>query len=129
MELLDRLQRASFQYFLDKTNPENGLVADSTWPDSPCSIAAVGFALSCYPVAVKRGWISRQEALERTLVTLRFFLNSAQGPEAGGTGYQGFYYHFLDMHTGQRVWQCELSTIDTTILLSGMLAAEQFFKE
>ncbi len=127
IEQLDTLQRTSFKYFLDQTNPENGLVADSTWQGSPCSIAAVGFALACYPVAVERGWISRTDALELTLVTLRFFMNSAQGPEPDQTGYRGFYYHFLDMHSGQRFWQCELSTIDTTILLSGILAAAQYF--
>jgi hypothetical protein len=82
IDLLDNLQRASLQYFLDQTNPENGLVADSTWKGSPCSIAAVGFD-----------------------------------------------YHFLDMQTGQRAWQCELSTIDTTILLSGILAAARYFNQ
>jgi len=128
-DLLDTLQRASFQYFLDHTNSENGLVADSTWKDSPCSIAAVGFALACYPVAAERGWISRTEALERTLVTLRFFMNSAQGPEANQTGYQGFFYHFLNMRNGQRVWECELSTIDTTILLAGILTGAQYFNQ
>jgi len=70
IDLLDTLQRSSFQYFLGQANPENGLVADSTWHGSPCSIAAVGFALACYPVAVERGWMSRTDALERTLVTL-----------------------------------------------------------
>ena len=79
IDLLEMLQRASFQYFLDLTNPENGLVADSTWEGSPCSIAAVGFALACYPVAVERGWISRSDALERTLVTLRFFKEQRPG--------------------------------------------------
>ena len=80
-------------------------------------------------MAVNSGWISHLNALEQTLVTLRFFLNSPQGPDVDGTGYQGFYYHFLDMHTDQKVWQCELSTIDTTILLSGMLVAVQFFNQ
>ena len=128
-DLLDTLQRASLQYFLDQANPTNGLVADSTWQGSPCSIAAVGFALACYPVAVERGWMSRADALDRTLVTLRFFMSSAQGPGPDDTGYQGFYYHFLDLQTGLRVWKCELSTIDTAILLSGMLVAAQYFNQ
>ena len=85
-DLLDTLQRASFQYFFDQSNPENGLVADSTWKGSPCSIAAVGFALACYPVAAERGWISRTEALERSLVTLRFFIEQRPGTRSGSDG-------------------------------------------
>ncbi len=64
--LLDRVQRTSFTYFRKECNPANGLVVDSTHPDTPASIAAVGFALSCYPVAVERGWMPRAEALART---------------------------------------------------------------
>ena len=64
----------------------------------------VGFALSCYPVAVERGWMERDEAMERTLATLRFFWNSSQSEDVDATGYKGFYYHFLDLHTGRRAW-------------------------
>ena len=67
--------------------------------------------------------------MERTIVTLRFFANSHQGPEPDGTGYQGFYYHFLDPVSGQRSWESELSTIDTTVLISGMLVAAQYFDQ
>jgi hypothetical protein len=126
-ELLDELQRHTFQYFLDLTNQDNGLIADSTWESAPSSIAAVGFGLPCFAVGVEHGWISRQEAIERTLAAVRFFRTSFQGPDPEATGYQGFYYHFLDMNTGQRAWQCELSTMDTAILLSGMLAVAQYF--
>ena len=126
-EVLDELQHDAFKYFLDKTNPRTGLVLDSTWKDSPSSIAAVGFGLAVLPVGAERGLISREEAVERTLITLRFFANSHQGPEPDGTGYQGFYYHFLDAVTGQRSWESELSTIDTTMLISGMLVAAQYF--
>jgi hypothetical protein len=126
-EVLDELQHDAFKYFLDKTNPQTGLVLDSTWKDSPSSIAAVGFGLAILPVSVERGFISRDDAVERTLVTLRFFANSHQGPEPDGTGYQGFYYHFLDPVSGKRSWESELSTIDTTILISGMLVAAQYF--
>lgn len=127
VELLDRLQRETFQYFLDLSNPENGLIVDSTWETAPCSIAAVGFGLPCLAVGVEHGWIPREEGIERTLAAMRFFESSHQGPEADATGYQGFYYHFLDMKNGRRVWECELSTIDTAILLSGMLAAAQYY--
>ena len=127
MELFDTLQRGAIQYFLDYVNPANGLIADSTWEGVPSSIAAVGFALASYPVGVERGLISRSDAIERTLTTLRFFHNSAQGPEPDVSGYKGFYYHFLDMKTGQRVWECELSTIDTACLIMGMLVNTMYF--
>jgi hypothetical protein len=126
-ELLDAFQRDGFRYFIDKVNPANGLIADSTWENNTCSIAAVGFALACYPVGVEHGWISRRDAIERTLLTLRYFASSSQGPERDAAGYQGFYYHFLDLRTGQRTWECELSTIDTAFLLCGMLTAAQYF--
>jgi hypothetical protein len=124
---LDALQRESFSYFVHEPNPVNGLVIDKTAPDWPASIAATGFALAAYPVGVERKLLSRVAAVERTLATLRFFANSPQGPEPDATGYQGFYYHFLDMHTGRRAWKCELSTVDTGFLLAGMLTAAAYF--
>ena len=125
--LLDRLQRAAFGYFLQAVNPANGLVADTSRENSPASIAVVGFALSAYPVAVERGWMARDDAVERCLTTLRFFRDSDQsgGPEATGT--KGFYYHFLDLHTGARVWRSELSLIDTALLIAGALTAGAYF--
>src|ERR1035441_8546476 len=126
-DLLDRLQRAAFGYFLNAYNPANGLVADRSLAGSPCSIAVVGFALSSYPVAVERGWMTRDEAVERTLVTLRFFLNRPDSEAPDATGYKGFYYHFLQMQTGRRVWQCELSLMDTTLLMAGIITASGYF--
>ena len=127
IETLDKLQCQTFDYFLHETNPSNGLVIDKTAPDWPSSIAATGLALACYPVAVQRGFMSRAAAVERVLVTLRFFWNSPQGPEPDATGYKGFYYHFLDMQTGRRAWQCELSTVDSAFLLAGALTAGIYF--
>src|SRR4249920_2988240 len=124
---LEMLQRESFSYFAHEANPGNGLVIDKTAEDWPASIAATGFALAAYPVGVERGCVSRATAVERTLATLRFFWNSPHGPEPDATGYQGFYYHFLDMCTGRRAWQCELSTVDTGFLLAGMLTASVCF--
>jgi hypothetical protein len=121
------LQRNTFDYFRKETNPENGLLADNTSGEAPASIAAVGYALAGYVVGVENSYIARDLAVERTLTTLRFFWNSPQGKEPDATGYKGFYYHFLDMKTGRRVWQCELSTIDTTILLAGALTAAAYF--
>jgi hypothetical protein len=124
---LDGLQRAAFDYFTAYSNPDNGLIADTSRPDSPCSIAVVGFGLSCYPIAVERGWIPREQAAARVLKTLQFFWDGEQSAHANATGYRGFYYHFLDMHSGKRVWRCELSLIDTALLLAGMLTAALYF--
>jgi len=127
--ILDRLQSAAFGYFVRETNLANGLVADSTRAVAPASIAVVGFALSVYPIAVDRGWMQREQAVERVLLTLRFFWRSSQGDTAGHTGYKGFYYHFLDLQSGQRTWQSELSLIDTSLLLAGALTAAAYFTE
>ena len=124
---IDTLQRETFGYFEHEVNDVNGLTIDKTSQHSPASIAATGFALAAYPVGVERGFITRAAAVERTRTTLRFFLNSAQGPESDTTGYQGLYYHFLDMQTGLRAWQCELSTVDSAFLLAGMLTAAAYF--
>jgi hypothetical protein len=125
--LTARLQRAAFSYLIDYANAESGLVADTSRQGSPCSIAVVGFALSCYPIAVQNGWLSRADAASRTLKILRFFSRSAQSNAADATGYKGFYYHFLDMQTGKRVWKCELSLIDTALLIAGILVAGCYF--
>ena len=125
--MLDVIRRDAFGYFLHETNRANGLVVDKTCKDWPASIAAVGLGLTTYPVGVERGLITRAEAAERTLTTRRFFRQSRQGPETDATGYRGFYYHFLDMQTGVRAWQCELSTVESALLLAGMLAAAEYF--
>jgi hypothetical protein len=125
---LDNVQAATFDFFRETPNPANGLVPDR-WPDPPfSSIAAVGFALTAYPVGVERGWMSRDDAASRTLATLRFFRDAPQHRYADGvTGYRGFFYHFLDMGTGLRQGTTELSTIDTALLLGGVLAAQQYY--
>ena len=124
---LDQLQRAAFDYFPTATNPLNGLVADNSRVNSPVSIAAVGFALSSYPIAVERGWMQRDDAVGRVLAALRFFHDSDQSGGPSATGFKGFYYHFLDIETGARVWQSELSMIDTALLIGGMLTASEYF--
>jgi len=93
----------------------------------PASIAATGLALAAYHTGVERGYISRSDAAGRTLAALRFFSNSPQGVGADATGYQGFFYHFLDWDTGKRARQCELSTMDSALLFAGMLAAAAYF--
>ena len=126
---LIKLQKDTFDFFLKELNPENGLVPDSTKENSPCSITAVGLALSCYPVAVENGLLERGEAVKRTLTTLRFFWESPQGTGSDTLGCKGFFYHFLDMKTGRRAWNSEVSTIDTTFFLAGALACRQYFTE
>src|SRR5437667_7710888 len=126
-QLLSDLQADAFKYFLNEVNPENGLVVDSTKVGWPSSIAAVGVALSAYPVGIERGLVARDEAVARTLTLLRFFANSEQSTSPEATGYKGFYYHFLDMQTGQRTWDSELSTVDSAFLIAGMLAAAVYF--
>jgi hypothetical protein len=125
---VEDLQRKTFDWFVHVTPRSNGLTPDR-WPTkSFSSVAAVGFALTCWPVGVERGWMSREEARERTLTTIRFFHDLPQGPEPTGKGgYKGFFYHFLDMDTGHRFGRTELSTVDTAFLVSGMLFAARWF--
>ncbi len=125
--LLDRLQRSAFNYFVQSQNPSNGLVADTTREGAPSSIAVVGFALAAYPVGVERGWMDRAEAIQRALAALRFFMGSDQSGSATATGYRGFYFHFLDMQRGTRVWLSEVSLIDTAFLLVGIMTAAAYF--
>ena len=122
------LEQRTFRFFWETGNPVNGLVPDR-WPTpSFSSIAAVGFALTAYPIGVERGWITRDQARARTLATLRFFDRAPQGEAARGTsGHRGFFYHFLDMQTGLRFGDVELSSVDTTLLHLGMLFAAGWF--
>src|SRR5689334_5916954 len=113
---LVKMQKLTFSYFFYETHKHNGLVLDKQAKNWPCSIAATGLGLACYPIAVQNGFISRHLAIKRILATLRFFWNSPQDTSPDSTGYKGFYYHFLDMRTGKRAWKSELSTVDTAFL-------------
>ncbi len=124
---LDALQRHAFEYFVHEANPANGLVADHSQSGALSSIASIGFALTSYLVGVERGWMTRTDAIDRTLKILRFFHTSEQSTASDATGYKGFYYHFLDMNSGKRAGTCELSTVDSTFLFAGMLAAAAYF--
>ncbi|MCA1601852.1 MAG: hypothetical protein LC776_09510, partial [Acidobacteria bacterium] len=126
-EDLARLERDTFKYFADEINLENGLIPDNTRQGAPCSIAVVAFALTAYPIAVERRYMTRAEAIRRTLLSLRFFSEGPQGTGPEAIGYNGFYYHFLDIKTGKRTWKSEISTIDTTYLLAGALTAAMYF--
>lgn len=128
---LDYVQQANFDYFWYAANPANGLVPDrmiNGSTPSACSIAAVGFGLTAIGIGVDHGWITRTQAVARVLTTLNTFLNGPQGPGTSGViGYNGWFYHFLDMNTALRSSGSELSSIDTTLLLAGILYSKQYF--
>ena len=125
--LVDELERRCFDYFVQEVNRSNGLVLDRTDGAAPSSIAATGLGLATLTAGVERGFITRADAIERTVACLRFFWNSPQHAGKDATGHHGFYYHFLDLQTGQRAWKCELSSVDTALLVAGMLTAAQYF--
>ena len=127
--LFDDIERRTFQFFWDTSNEQNGLTPDR-YPSRPfASVASVGFALTAYPIGIENGWISRTQAVERTLTTLRFLRDVPSGPQrTGKAGYKGFYYHFLDMQDGSRYdsW-VELSSVDTALLMMGVLFAQSYY--
>ena len=124
---LARLQFSTLLYYLHETNPDNGLVRDKTEPNAPASIAAIGMALATIPVIVERGVVIREFAAKIARKRLRYLVECPQGPEPDASGYKGFFYHFLDIETGRRVWQCELSTIDSAFLFAGALTVATYF--
>lgn len=124
---LDSLQYRTFLFFWETTNPENGLAVDRFPTESFSSIAAVGFALTAYPIGVHRGYVSREAAAERVLKTLTFLWKAPQSDQPVATGHKGFFYHFVDMTKGLRFEKVELSTIDTGLLLAGVLMCQSYF--
>lgn len=116
---LPDLEQRTFRFFWETANPKNGLVPDRYPTPSFASIAAVGFGLTAYPIGVERHYISRQAAQERVLTTLRFFERE--------TNVHGFFYHYLDMQTGARTNNSEISTVDTALLLGGVLFCGSYF--
>src|SRR5262249_47251922 len=133
-QLLDDVEHRTFNYFRDSSSTKNGLAADH-WPkgdrgDHFASIAATGFALTSYGIGVERGWMKRREAVQRTLTTLKFLASAKQGEEANASGFHGFFYHFLDMDSGQRFGSradIELSSLDTAELMAGVLFSMSYF--
>jgi hypothetical protein len=125
---MDYLERAHFDYFWYTANPANGLIPDRSTAGSACSIASVGFGLTAIGIAIDHGWITRDLGAARVLTTLNTFWNGPQGPGASGViGYNGWFYHFLDMNSATRSGSTELSSIDTALLLGGILYDKQYF--
>lgn len=127
---LDEAQRRHFQYFWELTSATTFQVPDRYPREDFSSIAATGFGLSAYLVGAERGWITRAQAAERVLKTLLFLKNLPQGPEATGVaGYRGWFYHFLTNEAALRFQQVELSSIDTGLLMAGILSCMSYFDQ
>jgi hypothetical protein len=125
--MLDSIQKKTFLFFVNEHHPEWGIVKDRAADWAPSSIASTGFGIPCFAIGVERNWIAREEAAQIVLNMLNFFYNSEQSNDALATGYKGFYYHFLTMDTGEREWECELSSIDTGLLMMGIIFARNYF--
>lgn len=124
---LEELQRASFRFFEEQTHPRTGLVSDRSLASGgpqkgKASIASSGFALAGWTIAVERGWVTREAALTRARLMLRFLTDEAPR-------HRGFLYHFMEPDSGARAWECELSPIDTTLFLVGAIVAREYFAD
>jgi hypothetical protein len=126
--MLDSIQHKTFLFFLHEHHPEWGIVKDRTAGWAPASIASTGFGIPSIAIGAERNWISREQAAQITLNILDFFVNSVQGPDKDATGYKGFYYHFLSMNSGTREWNCELSSVDTGLLMMGVIFARNYYR-
>ncbi len=130
LELLADIEHRTFNFYWERVNHRNGLMADRWLTPSVCSITGTGFGLTAWPIGVERGWITRTQARDLTLRTLRFLEQLPQAEQSGGCGgYRGFYYQFIDMERGLRLDKSVLSTIDTTWLQMGMLVAQGWFDQ
>lgn len=126
--LLDDTQHRTFNFFWQTTDAKRGLAPDLAPEPAPASIAAMGFALTALPIGSEHGWVTRAEAAERAATTLQFLWDAPQGEGPRGfTGYKGFFYHFLEMDSGTRFRDSELSTVDTALLLMGVRCCAQYF--
>lgn len=124
---LDEVERTSFRYFVEQSHPFTGLVrdrarADASPTEGKASISAEGFAITAWAIAAQRGWVERPVALERVRTMLRFLATKAPRQH-------GFFYHFMEMDTGARAWQCELSSIDTGLFFAGAIVAREYFQD
>jgi hypothetical protein len=128
---IEDLERRSFRYFWEQADPQTGLVPDRARMDGApldeshrnvASIAATGFGLTALCIAAERGWITSQQARERTRNALHFFANKTFQEH-------GWFYHWMDAKTGERRWNSEVSSIDTALLLAGVLTARQYFRD
>jgi len=126
-QFLDELEHSIFLYFWEQANPETGLVKDrcnARIKDTGIvgSIAATGFGLTAICIGEKRGYVSHPDARLRVLATLVYLWKKLPT-------HRGFFYHFANINTGERIWDSEVSSIDTTMLLCGILTCKQHFQD
>jgi len=125
---MDTLSSRTFSFFWNEADPVTGLIPDRVPTESFASVAATGFGLTAYPIGVERGFVSREDASARVARTLRFLWEAPQDTAlVDATGAMGFFYHFLDPHTGARYGNVELSTVDTALLLAGAFFCQSYF--
>ena len=125
---VEELSRRTFDYFWKTADTVNFQIPDRYPTLTFSSIAATGFGLSAYIVGVEKQYVTREAAAERTLKTLKVLWNLPQGPEESGiAGYKGFFYHFLTLDKATRFKTVELSSIDTGLLMAGILSVMSYF--
>jgi hypothetical protein len=125
--MLDSIQHKTFLFFLNEHHPEWGIVKDRAAAWAPSSTASTGFGIPSFAIGVERKWITREHAAQITLNMLNFYMNSVQSRDTAAAGYKGFYYHFHRMNSGTREWKCELSSVDTGLLMMGILFARNYY--
>ncbi|MCK4796803.1 MAG: hypothetical protein KAT05_05435, partial [Spirochaetes bacterium] len=121
-DLLEEISKKTFEFFWNEANPKNGLIKDRYSNKNLASIAATGWGLSAIPIGIERGWITKEEGYNRILTTLKTFINKRV------EGKNGFFYHFVNMNTGKRVGNSEVSSIDTALLIAGAIFVGEYFK-
>ena len=124
---LEELEHSNFLFFWEQANPDTGLIKDrcnvrTNDKGIVASIASLGFGLTAICIADRRGYISHADARQRVLQTLTFLWSKL-------ATHRGFYCHFANMNTGERVWDSEVSSVDTSILLCGVLTCGQYFDD
>ena len=125
-QFLDELEKNTFQYFWDQANPKTGLVKDrcnvrnENDTNVVGSIASTGFGLTALCIGANRGYIQKSAAVERVLATLRSLWGKLPN-------HRGFFYHWANITTGERVWDAEVSSVDTAILLCGVITCREYF--
>ena len=121
LDFLKKIEYDTFKYFTSEVNKDNGLAKDNSDPESPASIAATGFAMIAWSLASDKGWMDYEESYDlclKSLQTANMILEHENG----------FFYRFVDLKTGQRVWNSEVSSMDTSLFIAGALVAGQYFK-
>src|SRR5579863_9524781 len=125
-QFLEELEKASFLFFWEQANPDNGLVRDranvrTNNTNTVASIAGTGFGLTALCIGQENGWVSLRDARARALTLLHFLARKMPT-------HRGFFYHWADLKTGERTWDSEVSSVDTAILLSGVLTCREHFR-